>query len=600
MPLDPLRSALADAPAARDLRAWAADAISDDAASAPKAGDAAAAHGPALRVQGASGSLPALLLHHLRGARPAPPLVVLAPDEDAAAYLESDLTQLAGDTRGLVRFPATGQTPYDAGQMADAAPLIARGDVLQQLAGGFRGVLVTSAEALADRVPPAGAVQQETQGVALGDVIAPTDLIERLVDQGFERVEFVEEPGELALRGGILDVFPFAGEYPIRLEFFGDEIDSIREFDPHTQRSVTRLKTARLVPNLERERGGAYVPLFDYLPDDAVVAVFDEARVVGAVGERYAEAVRRYDARLSAADDDAGEDDAALALTAPHRRYLTGDLVRDLLRLRSRLFFGTFTETRGTNGQALATLALDGVPQPSFNSNLDLLRERIRANADAGLKTFILCDSHGQASRLRDLLEVDIDHGRARLLVETLHEGFELASVGLAVYTDHQIFNRYHRPSTKRQKKYQGGLSLRDLQNLTPGDFVVHVDYGIGRFAGMKKIEVRGKQQEAVKLDFAGGDVLYVNVNALYKLNKYTGRKATSRASRSSGAGSGRGRSSARRRRSRPSRATSSSSTPSARPPTATPFRATRFGSARWRRRSRSRTRPTRPRPRAT
>jgi transcription-repair coupling factor (superfamily II helicase) len=156
---------------------------------------------------------------------------------------------------------------------------------------------------------------------------------------------------------------------------------------------------------------------------------------------------------------------------------------------------------------------------------MDLVRKRLQENGENDLDTFLLCDSHGQSSRLRDLLESEIDHGWARLLVKSMHEGFEWPDAKLAVYTDHQIFNRYHRPSTKKQQKSSGGMSIRDIKNLTPGDYVVHVDHGIGKFAGLKKITVRDKKQEAVRLNFADNDILYVNVNALYKLNKYTGKE---------------------------------------------------------------------------
>ena len=186
----------------------------------------------------------------------------------------------------------------------------------------------------------------------------------------------------------------------------------------------------------------------------------------------------------------------------------------------ARLLFGTFVDA-----PADETFHFDARPQPDFNANLGLLHQRLARNAAEGIDTFVLCDSQGQESRLRELLEEEVENKQVRLTVESLHEGFEVASLGLAVYTDHQIFNRYHRPTARKRKKKSGGLSIRDLQNLSPGDFVVHIDYGIGKFAGMEKIEVRGKQQESVRVLFAGGDTLYVNVNALYKLHKYTGKE---------------------------------------------------------------------------
>ncbi|WP_028567142.1 transcription-repair coupling factor [Salisaeta longa] len=467
-----------------------------------------------LDVTNAAGSLPAFVLSRLGRTRR--PVVCLMPDEDAAAYLQSDLEQLAPAAAAVRRFPATHRAPYDDERIDESTPLIERADVLQQLTEGFTGLLVTSAPALAERVPPASAVSTETFAVSKGETFDPEALIERLVDQGFRRVEFVEAPGDLAHRGGIIDVFPFAGEYPVRIEFFGDEIDGLREFDPATQRSVSQLNTARLVPNLERDDDHTTaVPLFDYLPDNTLLAVFDEAHLLEASASFFTKALKAHSKATTAADDKGEE-----APPPPEARYLSRNDLAAALQRFPRLRFGPLS-----TAPADETVDLDAAPQPSFNSTMDLLRERLQENRARDLQTFILCDSHGQAARLRDLLETDIDHGRARLQVDTLHEGFELPSAGLAVYTDHQIFNRYHRPSTKNRKKYQGGLTVREIKNLNPGDFVVHVDYGIGRFAGMKKITVRNKTQEAVRLNFADDDVLYLNVNALHKLNKYTGKE---------------------------------------------------------------------------
>ncbi len=500
------------------LRAWTAEAQRGDRA-------------PVLRVNGAAGSLPAFLLYHLHR-EPGAPLCCLVPDEDAAAYLQSDLEQLLGDPDSgrdaLLRVPATQKTPYAPEQITDSTPLIERADALQRLAEGFDGILVTSVPAVGELVPPPQAVQRETLTVETGEEISLEALADRLLEQDFSPVEFVEEPGQFARRGGILDVFPYAGTYPVRIDFFGDEIDGLREFDPQTQRSVSRLTTARLVPNLEREESrqlSGSIALFEYLPADTVLATVDEAQVREGAQAQYDEAVSAYEERQAglAADDEAEE--APEDLTPPDERFLDGDQLTEALTRHPRLQFGTFTESVSTNGTPTDTLDLEADPQPSFNSDMDLVRKRLQTNGDRDLDTFLLCDSHGQSSRLRDLLESEIDHGWARLVVESLHKGFEWPGARLAVYTDHQIFNRYHRPSTKQRDGYADGMNLRDIKNLTRGDFVVHVDHGIGRFDGMKKITVRDNQQEAVRLNFADNDVLYVNVHALHKLNKYTGKE---------------------------------------------------------------------------
>ncbi|MEO1570383.1 MAG: transcription-repair coupling factor [Bacteroidota bacterium] len=471
----------------------------------------------ALRLRGTVGSLPAFVLADL-AAHTERLVVAILAEREAASYLRSDLEQLVADSADLLYLPPTGQHPYDAGQVADPTPIAQRADVLQQLREGFAGILVTSVDALSDLVPPPDTVADETLTIRPGDEIDPQDLMARLVEQGFEAVEFVGTQGEVAIRGGILDVFPFAGDYPVRIEFFGDEIDGLREFDPATQRSLATLPVARLVPNLDAATTGSFTPLFTHLPDDTLLALFDSQRLAEHAQSRYAEAEEAYEERLRDANTDA-EVAAAAKLAPPEARYLTGDALTGVLSQHGRLLFGTFSDDAPT------ALDLTAAPQPAFNSDMSRLRRALADNRRRDLDTVILCDSASQRGRLTELLTDDDRPPDATLVVESIHEGFEVSAAGLAVYTDHQLFNRYHRPTARRRAKSTGGLSLRELKTLTPGDFVVHVDYGIGQFAGLHKIKVREKQQEAVKLTFRDGDALFVNVSALHKLHKYSGKE---------------------------------------------------------------------------
>ncbi len=483
-----------------DVGRWAAERVGDAPAS--------------LHVKGLTGSTSSFLVRRVAESAGAP-LVCIMPDEEAAAYLYGDLGPLVGEETNLLRLPATGHKPYDDEQMDDPAPLVQRADVLQQLAEGFDGIIVTSIDAMFEMVPPAEAVQKETILIAVGSVHAPADLTAELLELGFERVEFVEQPGELALRGGILDVYPFAGDYPIRAEFFGDEIDSIREFDPGSQRSVSRLTTARLVPNLERRHDGRdarYASIFQHLPAETLIVTFDEQHLVEKSAELYRRAVEAH--------EHAAAREGADTLVDPAHRYLSDERFERALISHSRILLGPFA-----GSSANETVTIESTPQPDFNGNIALLRKKILANADHGIETYVLCDSRGQEARLFELLEEEATLNKVRFTVESLHEGFQMDPLGLAIYTDHQIFNRYHRPSTRGRKRRYGGLSLREIQNLSIGDFVVHVDYGVGKFAGLHKITVREKQQEAVKVLFQDEDVLYVNVNALYKLHKYSGKE---------------------------------------------------------------------------
>ncbi len=476
----------------------------------------ALAPGTALRVKGTVGSLPAFVLADLLESQGGP-LVALLAESESADYLRSDLEQLLGSDDRILFLPPTGHDPYDPEQLSDTLPLVQRADALGRLREGFTGLLVTSIEAISELVPLPETVSDETLTVRIGEEVAPEDLMERLTGQGFELVEFVSEPGELALRGGILDVYPFAGGYPIRLEFFGDEVDQIREFDPQSQRSVSRLETARLVPNLGAERypEGGHVTALDYLPASAPLALFDNQRLVESAQERFDTAAEAYRQRIA---DLAEGDDAP---HEPAERYLTGDALSALIAARPTLLFGTFS------GDGDQTAELKATPQPSYNGDLKRLRSDLASRADT--RFVLLCDSGSQKNRLWELLGGDLETGKpppADLIVESLHEGFEILEIGLAVYTDHQLFDRYHRPTARKRRKARGGLSLREVKALRPGDFVVHVDYGIGKFAGLQTITVRDQKQEAVRLLFKGDDELFVNVTALHKLHKYTGKES--------------------------------------------------------------------------
>lgn len=477
--------------------------------------------GEALRVRGDAGSLPAFVLADILKKKGGP-LIALLPTSESADYLRSDLEQLLPPEEVLF-FPPSGQEPYDSEQLADTLPLVQRTDALGRLREGFEGILVTSAEAIAELVPPPEAVTHETLTLAIGEEHPPEELMERLTGQGFLPVEFVEGPGELALRGGILDVFPFAGEYPIRLEFFGDEIDSIRAFDPANQRSVSRLESARLVPNLDgsvASRGKhpatpsasprqAGTPL-DFLPPEAPLALFDSGQLIDAAAEVFSEASEAFEQLGDKTD-----------VPPPKTRYLTSDALDALLSERKQILFGTFSK-RSPN-----EVDLGATPQPSVGGKIDRLREEIQRHKAQAWETAILCDSPSQKNRLWELLGGNLETGdppNVTLMVESLHEGFELPNAEIAVYTDHEIFDRYHRP-TRRRAKAKGGLTLRDVQGLSPGDFVVHVDYGIGRFAGLVLTTVRGQRQEVVRLVFRDDDELLVSVSALHKLAKYTGKE---------------------------------------------------------------------------
>ena len=491
MSLRPIRTQLEESPAFRAVADWCRSVGGSESAV----------------LKNAAGSSPAFVLATLADA--GRPVLCVLEDSEQAAYLHSDIQQVLRNEESVLLLPPSDHRPYDSGHEPDPAPVIQRADVLQRLLDGWTGLLVTGGDAILEKLPTLSTVASSTILVGLGESMPPALLIDQLVESGFSRVEFVERPGDLALRGGILDVFPFVGDYPIRIEFFGDEIDSIREFDIHTQRSISRRTSARLVPDLDRSQVGARVSLLDALDPATLVVLFDDARIFTTAQKRHADVISSFERRFQAGD----------AVAEPGTWYVHPDELREGVRGHARLHVGRFFEER-----PVTTFNLETRPQPVFNGALAELRKQLATNWGRGKSTWILCDSRGQEARLGELLEDDLEPLRTQLTVESLHEGFESDEAGLAVYTDHQIFNRYHRPTTRRQKQRFGGISLRELQQLVPGDFVVHVDHGIGRFAGLEQIDVRGRTQEAVRLLYLSGDVLYVSVTALHKLHKYKGK----------------------------------------------------------------------------
>lgn len=467
-----------------------------------------------IQLKGFAGSLPAMLLHHITRSASESAIVCIHETEEDATYLHSDLEQLSGETDKLLHYVKTGRKPFDAEQVTDASRLTKRADVLQQLKEGFTGLLITSADAIYEKVASIEEIEGETFKIIVGETWEPQELAGLLAEQGFERVDFVNEPGELAVRGGILDVYPFVGDYPLRLEFFGDEVDSIREFDPRSQRSISRLSHARIAPNMETPSATDLprTSFFDHMPQGTLLVFFEKERVLDRVDHLLKQAVMAWEQLATEQKEE--------QKSAPDALYI--DLSDVLLSVitHPQLQFSTLSEDYSE-----AVFDLGARSQPSFHGNLALLRKQIASNYASGIQTYILCDGRGQETRLMELLSEEYERGAVKLSVASLHAGFEVAEAELAVYTDHEIFNRYHRPTARKRKKQYGGLNIRELKNLKPGDFVVHIDFGIGKFDGLQKIKVRDKQQEVVRVQYLNSDVLYVNINALYKLHKYTGKE---------------------------------------------------------------------------
>lgn len=436
-------------------------------------------------------------------------VLAIYPDIESAQFLKSDLDQL--DVQQALYFPQTGHKPYDSQQITESSLMVQRSEVLEGIQHSNRSVAVTSTEALFDKIVSPETFSSVSITIETGDEVNLDKLKESLVDQEYQPVKFVDQPGEFAHRGGIVDIFPYSGEYPIRLEFFGDEVDSIREFDPDSQRSVSFLNVVRIVPDATNLNKGEKNHLLSYFNEETLLVLFNEPLIEAEFEKRFKAAEEAY--RQHAVQDN---------LTSPEQLFFYPKEYKEAIKEHPKLHFGGFSSGKNAD----FTFRLEASPQPDFNGSIKLLKEDIENLSFQGYDTYILCDNEGQRDRFEELLGDQSKELRYHLSVDTIHEGFILKEKGLAVYTDHQIFNRYHRPRV-RKRKYHGGISFKELRDLSVGDYVVHVDYGIGKFAGFKKIKVKDVEQESVVLRYKEDSVLYVNVSSLHKIQKYSGKEGT-------------------------------------------------------------------------
>lgn len=458
-----------------------------------------------VRLNHVTGSLASFLIQTLR--RPKRNILVICPEHELAQFMVSDLQVLEAEK--VVLFPPTFHKPYDSSQMRDTSAIVRRSEVLETLMEGEGHLIVTSAAALFDKIASPESFSRASIKINKGDHLEMESLMETLAGQGYSLVSFVDEAGEFSNRGGILDVYPYSGEYPVRLEFFGNEIESIREFDSDSQRSVAYLDQVLLVPNIDELDNETRENLFDYLPGETIIIMANAGLTMADLDNRYKEAVLKFESLP----------DGQPKPRIPDQLFLSTDGLNHYLQSKAVVYLGGLS----TGIHIDKEWDIGSIPQPDFNGSIKILRKNIQDLSADHVETYILCDNEGQRDRFEELLGEQNDSLRYHMVIRTLHEGFILKKSGLAVYTDHQIFNRYHRPNLKQRKRH-GGISFKELRDLQVGDFVVHVDYGIGRFAGFTKISVRNIEQEAVKLLYENDSILYVNVSSLHKLQKYSGK----------------------------------------------------------------------------
>ncbi|MBL7848124.1 MAG: transcription-repair coupling factor [Cyclobacteriaceae bacterium] len=465
-----------------------------------------------LRIKGLSGSQDAVFIAALHRTLRTPHLVVLDDKEEAAAFF-SDVQNLLGE-KEVFFFPMSYKRAYEYDETENANVLM-RAETLNSLSTltGAQ-LIITYPEALSEKVITKSSLNKNTFTVELKSKLNLEFLEEFLFSYDFEKTDFVYEAGQFAIRGGIIDVFSFAHELPYRIELFGDEVDSIRSFDPGSQLSVTEVTRVNLMPNVQtRLVKEDRQSLMEFLPGNARIWIKDVQRTSDILATCFEKASNSFDRILR----ESGGTKLALE---PFHLFVTSDAFFGQLAHRSIIEFGSRSYF-----QASPLFEFKSSPQPSFNKNFELLAKNLIDHQVQGYSNFIAAEQGRQLDRLHGIFEEIQPALKFQSLDIPLCRGFVDHSLKLVCYTDHQIFDRFHRFRTKEKLTKSKALTFRELQSLQPGDFVTHIDYGIGKFAGLEKKEVNGRDQEAVRLVFRDNDLLYVSIHSLHKISRYSGRE---------------------------------------------------------------------------
>ncbi len=486
--------------------------------------------------------------------------IIVLNDSEEAAYFHNSIENLTS-ALDLFYFPSSFKNRKNF-RLLNSSHIMLRTEMLTKLAqGGNKKIIVTYPEALFEKVVLPTTLSSNTINIKANDTINLDSLMELFVMYGFVRTDFVYEPGQFALRGGILDIYSFGNEKPYRVELFGNEVDSIRIFDPESQLSERKLLQVSIIPNVETQfDGGEKVTLFEFLPENTIVWLKDWDVIkekieiqeedlgmflerINASRESKVASKTSSDSRLTTHVEEDDEDDSKILKDAKLEDFVPAATVERQIQLRHIVEFGfkphfseqdkfeksnvvidLHNETPNTN---LQTIQFATRPQPSFNRQFDLLIKNLTGFEEQGYTIYIFAEQPKQLERLYSIFK-DLNTEINFVPIPTsIHEGFIDDDLKVVCYTDHQIFQRYHKYRIKQAFNKNKALTLKTLRDLQPGDFVTHIDHGVGRYSGLQKLEVNGRMQEAVRIIYKDSDILYVNINSLHKISKFTGKEGT-------------------------------------------------------------------------
>lgn len=436
------------------------------------------------------------------------PALLMLDDKEEAAYYLNDLEQLCGNDHVLF-YPGSYRRPYQI-EETDNANVLLRAEVLNRISAKKKPfIIVTYPDALFEKVVTKKELEKNTLKIKTGDMLSLDFVNEMLFEYQFKRVDFVSEPGEFSVRGGIVDVFSFSNDNPYRIEFFGDEVDSIRTFDVETQLSIEKTKSITIIPNVENKTlSEARQSFLEYIHSNTILYIKNIDQLNNRITGLYQKA-----------------EEAFGKLAGDVKRHKPEELFNSAQAINKKLLDFTVVEFGSVSYlKADYFIQYNTQPQPSFNKQFDLLIDDLNEKHFDGYTNYIACVSEQQAKRFHDIFDEMETKVHYKTFVFSMYQGFVDTENKVACYTDHQIFERYHKFQLKNGYAKKQALTLKELTSLQVGDYVTHIDHGIGKFAGLQKIDVEGKMQEAIKLIYGDRDILYVSIHSLHKITKYNGK----------------------------------------------------------------------------
>lgn len=442
------------------------------------------------------------------------PYILIFNDKEEAAYYLNDFEYLLTD-KNVLFYPGSYRRPYQI-EETDNANILLRSEVLNRLKSRKKpACIITYPDAVFEKVVTKSELERNTLKVSVGDSLNLDFINEVLFEYQFNRVDFVSEPGEFSVRGGIIDVFSFSNDKPYRIEFFGDEIDSIRTFDVLSQLSEERLKKVQIIPNLEnktlQEKRQSFL---EYISSGSKIFIKNKEILTG-----------RLDALFEKAESAFEELSDTIQHVRPVELFCNGAYINNQL---GRFTVGFFSAAQHANepvpDKKHSIIAFKTKPQPSFNKKFNLLIAHLNDYSRKGFQNYIFCSNEKQAQRFEDIFNDINEEVHYKTVVSSLHQGFIDLDHKIVCFTDHQIFERYHKFRIRDGYAKKQAITLKEINSLQIGDYVTHIDHGIGKFGGLQKIDVDGKKQEAIKLVYGDRDILYVSIHSLHKISKYNGK----------------------------------------------------------------------------